>query len=82
MDMPSTHIIMCISLSSLPPSLSLSLSLPRSNKKLHGQLSLIDLAGNEHGADTSSSDRQTRWEGAEINKSLLALKVPHCIHTL
>ena len=36
---------------------------------------LIDLAGNERGADTSTSDRQTGMEGAEINKSLLALKV-------
>ena len=33
------------------------------------------ILGNERGADTSSSDRQTRMEGAEINKSLLALKV-------
>lgn len=42
---------------------------------MHGKFSLVDLAGNERGADTSSADRQTRMEGAEINKSLLALKV-------
>ena len=28
--------------------------------RLHGKFSLVDLAGNERGADTNSSDRQTR----------------------
>ena len=43
-------------------------------KKVHGKISFIDLAGCERGADTIDQNKQTKIDGAEINKSLLALK--------
>lgn len=53
---------------------------PNADGKLVGKISFIDLAGSERGADTFDNNRQTRLEGAEINKSLLALK--ECIRAL
>ena len=51
----------------------------RKNKRL-GRLLLIDLAGSERASETKDSSKERRAEGAEINKSLLALK--ECIRKL
>lgn len=46
----------------------------KEGKKVFGKISFIDLAGNERGADHTDMKKQTRIDGAEINKSLLSLK--------
>ena len=50
------------------------------NSNVYGKISFIDLAGSERAQDTVDTNKQTRVDGAEINKSLLVLK--ECIRAL
>lgn len=52
----------------------------KDGKKIFTKISFIDLAGNERGADHADMNKQTKVDGAEINKSLLQLK--ECIRAL
>jgi len=44
------------------------------NLKDYGKISFIDLADSERTADIINTNKQTKFDGAEINKFLLALK--------
>ncbi len=52
----------------------------KGSEEAYGKLTLVDLAGSERAQETQSNNRQRLAEGAEINKSLLALK--ECIRAL
>lgn len=58
----------------------LSIKLIEENGSQRGKLTFIDLAGSEKASEGIETDKQTKLDGAEINKSLLALK--ECIRAM
>ncbi|WBY61250.1 kinesin-13 [Plasmodium yoelii yoelii] len=59
----------------------LNIDLKDINKNISlGKIAFIDLAGSERGADTIAQNKQTQTDGANINRSLLALK--ECIRAM
>ena len=58
----------------------LQINIKTKDKESYGKISFIDLAGSERAVDTIDTNKRTKIDGAEINKSLLALK--ECIRAL
>eukprot|EP00756_Hemistasia_phaeocysticola_P018748 Hpha_TRINITY_DN15616_c4_g3::TRINITY_DN15616_c4_g3_i1::g.101714::m.101714/K10393/KIF2_24, MCAK; kinesin family member 2/24 len=76
-DSSRSHAVLCINVRGPAPQVTRKRG---REDALFGRFSFIDLAGSERGSDAANSEKITRTEGAEINKSLLALK--ECIRAL